>query len=57
MSACDLSSGGGRERHTLVHLDVDGAPPNIVFARLFVDDTLVFGTATSFLSRKVDECA
>lgn len=42
---------------TLIELDVDGTPPDIVLAGFFVDDTLVLGTATGLLSGKVDESA
>lgn len=41
---------------TLVHLDIDRAPPDIVFARLLIDNALVFRAPPSLLSRKVDEC-
>ena len=38
-----------------VHLDVDWAPPDVVLAGFFEDDTLVLGTATRLLAGKVDE--
>ena len=49
----------GRERtswseHSL-HLDVDGSPPDVVFARLLEDDTLVLGTSAGLLAGEVDE--
>lgn len=40
---------------TLIHLDVNRAPPDIIFGRLFVHDTLVFGATTGLLAREVDE--
>jgi len=40
---------------TLVHLDVDGSPPDVVFGGFFIDNTLVLGAAAGLLSRKVDE--
>lgn len=39
----------------LVHLDVDGAPPDVVLGRLLVDDTLVLGRATRLLAGEVDQ--
>ena len=47
--------GRGSATLTFVHLDVDGAPPDLVLGRLLVDDTLVLGAATGLLSGKVDE--
>ena len=41
--------------HTLIHLDVDGAPPDVVLAGLLKDDTLIFGATASLFSGKVDE--
>lgn len=40
---------------TLVHLDVDGTPPDVVFGGLFVDNTLVLGRATGLLAREVNQ--
>jgi len=40
-----------------VHLDVDGAPPDLVFAGFLVDDTLVFGGSARLFARKVDQGA
>jgi hypothetical protein len=37
-----------------VHLDVDWAPPDVIFTGFFKDDTLVLGTATGLLAGKVD---
>ena len=42
-------------RLTLVHLDVDGAPPNVVLGGFLVDDALVLGTAASLLSGEIDQ--
>jgi len=39
----------------LIHLNVDSAPPDIVFRRLFENDTLVLGRTTSLLSGEVDQ--
>lgn len=39
----------------LVHLDVDGTPPDVVLGGLFIDDTLVLGRTTSLLAGKVDQ--
>lgn len=39
----------------LVHLDVDGTPPDVVLARLLKDDTLVLGRATGLLPGEVDQ--
>jgi hypothetical protein len=47
--------GEENEQHTFVHLDVDGSPPNIIFARLLVDNSLVFGATASLLAREIDE--
>lgn len=44
-------------RLTLVHLDVDRTPPDIVLRGLLEDDTLVLGGTAGFLARKVDESA
>lgn len=41
--------------HTFIHLDVDGTPPDVIFAGVFVNNTLVFGTTTSLLSGEVDQ--
>jgi hypothetical protein len=38
-----------------LHLDVDGTPPDVVLASIFVDDTLVFWRTTSLLSGEVDQ--
>jgi hypothetical protein len=38
-----------------VHFDIDGTPPNVVFGRVFIDDTLVFWTATGLFTGKVDQ--
>ena len=35
--------------------NVDAAPPDIVLATVFVDDTLVLGTPSGLLAGKVDE--
>ena len=42
---------------TFVHLDVDGAPPDVVLGGLFVDDALVLWAATGLLAGKVDQSA
>lgn len=39
----------------LIHLNVDGTPPDIIFRGLFEDDTLVLGRTTSLLSGEVDQ--
>lgn len=39
----------------LVHLDIDRTPVDVILAAVFVDDTLVLGTAASLLSGKVDQ--
>ncbi len=39
----------------LVHLDVDGAPPDVVLGGLLVDDTLVLGRTTGLLTGVVDQ--
>ena len=39
----------------LIHLNVDSTPPDIVFRRLFENDTLVLGRTTSLLSGEVDQ--
>ena len=41
----------------LLHLDVDGTPPDIVFASILVNDSLVLWRTTSLLSGKVDQGA
>jgi hypothetical protein len=46
-----------RTRHTFVHFNVDGTPPYVVLAGVFIDDTLVLWTSASLFARKVDECA
>lgn len=40
---------------TLVHLDVHRAPPDLIFGRLLIDNTLVLGTAPCLLSGKIDQ--
>ena len=40
---------------TLVHLNVDGTPPDVILAGLFVDNTLVLGAPAGLLTGKVDE--
>ena len=42
---------------TLVHLDIYGAPPYIILAGLFKDNSLVFRTSAGLLAREVDERA
>jgi hypothetical protein len=42
-------------RLDLLHLDVDRTPPNIILTSILKNDSLVFGRATSLLSRKVDQ--
>lgn len=39
----------------LVHLNVDRAPPDVIFTRLFVDDALVLGAPAGLLTGEVDE--
>jgi hypothetical protein len=39
----------------LVHLDVDGAPPDVILGGVLEDDTLVLGRATGLLAREVDQ--
>jgi hypothetical protein len=39
----------------LIHLDVDGAPPDVVFGGFLVYYALVLGGTTSLLAREVDE--
>ena len=46
-----------RRQLTLIELDVDGAPPDIVLGSLLVDDALVLGRAASLLAREVDKSA
>lgn len=41
---------------TLIHLDIDRPPPNLVSGRLLVDNTLVLGTTSSLFAGEVDEC-
>ena len=51
-----LSGKRGNVRQlTLVHLNVDGAPPDGVLAGLLKDDALVLWTSAGLLARKVDE--
>jgi len=40
---------------TFVHLDVHGTPPDIVFAGVLINNTLVLGATTGLLTREVDE--
>jgi len=40
---------------TFVHLNVDRAPPDVILAGLFVDDTLVLGAPAGLLTGEVDE--
>jgi hypothetical protein len=40
-----------------LHLDVNGPPPDVVLARLLVDDSLVLGTSPGLLTREVDQSA
>lgn len=47
----------GEMRLTLVHLDVNGTPPDVILGSLLIDDTLVLGRAAGLLARKVDEGA
>ena len=42
-------------RRTFIHLNVDGPPPDIVFASLFVDNALILRTSPSLFTRKVDQ--
>ncbi len=42
-------------KRVLVHLDVDGAPPDVVLGGLLVDDALVLGRTAGLLARVVDE--
>lgn len=42
---------------TLIHLDVDGAPPDLILRGILVDNTLVLRTATGLLAREVDQSA
>lgn len=42
-------------KRVLVHLDVDGPPPDVILGGLLVDDTLVLGRATGLFAGKVDE--
>jgi len=44
-----------REIHTLVHLDIHRAPPDVIFGSFLVDDTLILGTSASLLAREVDK--
>lgn len=39
----------------LIHLDVDGTPPDVVLRGLFVNDTLILGRTTGLLAGKVDQ--
>ena len=39
----------------LVHLDVYWSPPDIVLARLLIDDSLVLGASAGLLSTEVDQ--
>lgn len=41
----------------LVHLNVDGAPPNVILGSLLVHDALVLGRAPGLLARVVDQRA
>lgn len=38
----------------LLHLDVDGTPPDIILTSILKHDSLVFGRTTSLLSGEVD---
>jgi hypothetical protein len=42
---------------TLVHLNVDGAPPDLVLAAVFVDYALVFGAPACLFPGEIDEGA
>jgi hypothetical protein len=52
-----LAQNSGSELLTFIHFDVHRPPPNIIFAGVLIDDTLVFGASSSLLPRKVDERA
>jgi hypothetical protein len=39
----------------LLHLDVDGTPPDIILTSILVDDSLIFWRTTSLLSGEVDQ--
>lgn len=41
----------------LVHLDVDGAPPDVILGRVLVNDALVLGAAAGLLPGEVDQGA
>ena len=55
--SCLAPSTRPSQTRTLVHLDVHGPPPDIVLARLLVDDALVLRAAARLLAREVDERA
>lgn len=42
-------------RRTFIHLDIDRAPPDMIFAGLFINDAFVLGTSASLLAGKVDQ--
>jgi hypothetical protein len=42
-------------RRTFIHLDIDGAPPDMIFAGLFVNDAFVLGTSAGLFAGKVDQ--
>lgn len=41
----------------LVHLDIDGSPPDVVLGGVLEDDSLVLWRSTSLLTGEVDQCA
>lgn len=53
--AVEFSSDASRMAKDSLHLDVDGAPPDIILAGLLVDDALVFGRTAGLLAREVDQ--
>jgi hypothetical protein len=50
-----VRKGAGGGIRTLVHFDIDGTPPDVVLAGVFVHNTLVLWTATGLFPGKVDE--
>ena len=46
---------GKRGIHTLVHLDIHRAPPDVILGGFLVDDTLILGTSAGLLAREVDK--
>ena len=42
---------------TFVHFDVHGPPPDVIFAGVLIDNTLIFRASASLLPGEVDERA